>query len=113
MIYATMRARGATAAFAVFLLLVYTTAAAAEACEVLDKYGEPRECTFTEEFGDCEANARDSWDQCVEWAWEDWDGGWGLDRTWAAAKSTGCDLGYAVDLAACAPTSAIRAAFSL
>ena len=40
--------------------------AAQSDCEVLDKYGEPRDCTFTEELADCSLDAFDSWEQCME-----------------------------------------------
>lgn len=100
-----LRYRGAMAAFAVLLLLVHATGAAAEDCEVLDKYGQPRDCTFTEEFADCAEEAEDSWDQCWDSAWEQGNETW-LDRLEGRAKSAACDAGFLVDLASCAPGSA-------
>jgi hypothetical protein len=110
MMHTMTRARGATAAFAVFLLLVYVTAGAAQDCEVLDKYGNPRDCTFTEAFADCVMDATDSWEQCWDSAWEDGDTGWALLK--GRVMSAACDLSYAVDVGACGPSSMVGTVFS-
>lgn len=39
-------------------------------CQTLDRYWQPRECTLTEEFGSCLANAYDSYYQC--WHGTNW-----------------------------------------
>jgi hypothetical protein len=57
------------------------------ACETLDKDGNPRDCTFLEEFGECLYNAQDSHDSC--------DASRG-DESWL------CDTGLVIDAGACA-----------
>lgn len=36
------------------------------ACEVLDRYGDLRSCTFLEEYGECLWNVMDAHEQCME-----------------------------------------------
>jgi hypothetical protein len=57
-------------------------------CTAVDKYDQPRACTFLEEHGACLWNALDSYDTCQDLA----DGF--FDRV-------GCELGVQVDLLAC------------
>ena len=68
--------------------------AAQDECEVLDQYGEPRDCTWTEELAECNLDVLDSWEQCMENA-----DGW-FDRI--ACEATGV-----ADTAACIGSSAV------
>ena len=93
MIRSTKSSWGSVRAMVAWALILVLCArasgvAAQDDCEVLDRYGEPRECTFTEALADCTLDAFDSWEQCMENA-----DGW-LDRI-------GCEATGVVDNAAC------------
>src|SRR5688500_13700261 len=60
------RMRATLAWTLILMLLAHTSAAAADDCTVEDKYGEPRDCTFTEELADCALDAADSLEQCQD-----------------------------------------------
>jgi len=57
-------------------------------CQAVDKYDQPRDCTFLEEHGACLWNALDSYDTCKG----DADG---------FLENTVCEVGVQVDLLAC------------
>jgi len=84
----TRRFRVLLLAATVFALLLQASGAAALDCQVEDRYGELRNCTFTEELGLCFLDSVDSWEQCLE----------GETGFWA---TLGCDAALLVDMVAC------------
>lgn len=75
----------------IIVLTLGATLAAAEsvwACEAIDRYDQPRPCTFMEKYGECLWSALDSLDQCLETKESILD--------WAR-----CHTGTQVDLLAC------------
>lgn len=54
-------------------------------CECLDKHGEPRMCTHTEEYRCCRAAAQDLFEQCRE----------------AGGSYLGCDFERGINMMAC------------
>jgi hypothetical protein len=85
-----------TVAWALILVLFghATSLTAQHDCQVLDKYGEPRDCTWTEELASCNLDVFDSWEQCMENA-DSW-----FDRI--ACEATGV-----ADTAACIGGAAV------
>ncbi|HZD06169.1 MAG TPA: hypothetical protein VE173_14760 [Longimicrobiales bacterium] len=78
-------------ALAVLTLVANATAVyAAVECEAVDQDGLPRECTLSEELGECGSNVLASFDQCLEvddgWLWEQYCG------FWAAVDLLACGL---------------------
>jgi len=84
----TRRFRVLLLAATVFTLLLQASGVAALDCQVEDRYGELRNCTFTEELGLCFLDSTDSWEQCLE----DVTGFW---------ETVGCDAALLLDMAAC------------
>lgn len=81
-----------------------TADASASECTVLDRYGFERECTFTEEIGQCGWNAMDSYWQCIRDAEEQAERG-----SWTfGLLATSCELGLYFDLGMCVLTSPIK-----
>lgn len=58
-------------------------------CIVVNQDGERRDCTATERYSRCAANALDSKDQCYD----------DLGETWLLRRA--CDVYFIVDLGAC------------
>jgi hypothetical protein len=102
----TLRARFWTllALLLVTVVLAHDAGAASTECEALDRHGLPRDCTFTEEFGQCAWNAYDSYWQCIRSAEE----AHGRDTIDFALAATGCELGYYMDLAVCGLASPLK-----
>ena len=72
--------------------------ARADDCEVLDRNGLPRDCTMTEEFGECGLNAHDSMLQCIGEAYDDHESNRSIGFAWDV---TVCQLVFSADLLAC------------
>lgn len=64
------------------------SAQAVWACEAVDSYGEPRDCTFLERYGECLWNVLDAHDQCME-------------KKESFLDGVRCQAGTQVDLFAC------------